>query len=335
MDICDRKRIHIGPTITIAGRGVSVSPIFSKRMHEELKNGQPVAQRSKYSLRGLRRNDTPREWTSGCFSTLPPHFAKSHFSLPLLQNNPFLFPMTKIVKLDESKTPSTVAYAGCTGNYGQGMCVRALELGVKVRAITRSPEKLKELQAKYPDQLSLHEVALDDVEGLTEVFSGTDGFISAMGYVSADKKVKAPRDHEPEFFKAMSAAGIKRYVALNTLAASVPGEGLRPGSWLMDGLFWLAAPSIFRRETRGQIDRLFGGQDGAADIEWTLMRVASPVPGSFSGGCSVSDHSIRGFTSGTRDMGDFALYCLTDDNAFIHQAPLVVSAGKVEPEPKK
>lgn len=97
---------------------------------------------------------------------------------------------------------------------------------------------------------------------------------------------------------------------------------------MLAGLYRTVAPKHVYRETYGEVDRLFGGKDGAAEIEWTLMRVGMPTSAEFSGGVKVDHHKIPGTTCGTMDVGDFALYCMTDENEFIHAAPLLCSAGK-------
>lgn len=118
--------------------------------------------------------------------------------------------MSQTVKLNLEKLPKSVAVLGATGTYGKGICRRALDLGIPVKAIARTPSKLDDLSKQYPGLLSVHQVALNDEEGLAEVFSGTDGVINATG-AGPKKEGVAPRDNQPIWFSAMKTAGVKRF----------------------------------------------------------------------------------------------------------------------------
>jgi len=93
--------------------------------------------------------------------------------------------------------PSKVAIIGTCGTYGQGILVRAEEIGVEAVVVSRSPHKFQDLQATT----WVVEAQLDEEETLKEAFAGCDGVISALG---DDRKTRP----EPLSFDEAAAGSV-------------------------------------------------------------------------------------------------------------------------------
>jgi uncharacterized protein YbjT (DUF2867 family) len=157
--------------------------------------------------------------------------------------------------------PQRVALLGATGRTGRLVIERALARGLAVKVLARSPEKLGPLAAQ------LEHVAGDarDADSVARLVSGVDAVVSTLGTATL-RQGGLLEVAVPLVVAAMRATGVRRYVALSSSAAVLPGE--RPAGLLrlVLGAGRLFAPR-YVADKAAEVAAVVG-----ADLEWTLVR---------------------------------------------------------------
>jgi uncharacterized protein YbjT (DUF2867 family) len=122
-----------------------------------------------------------------------------------------------------------IAVMGATGNTGRPLAAHLLDLGERVRALSRSPERLRALVDREA------EAAVGDPRDaafLTDAFHGTDA-VYAM--VPPEYRTPGFREHYARVGEAIARAardaGVRRVVLLSSIGADVP-SGVGPVSCL-------------------------------------------------------------------------------------------------------
>jgi uncharacterized protein YbjT (DUF2867 family) len=154
----------------------------------------------------------------------------------------------------------TVAILGATGRTGRELIAQGKARGLKLKALARDPSRLNGLDV---------EVVKGDVQdeaALTRLFTGVDAVLSGLGPATPFKN-GIQSAGMPAIIAAMKTCGVKRYVAVTSAAAVLPGE--KPGA-LVRGAFALSRVLLpgYVRDKRAEVDALV-----SADLEWTLVRV--------------------------------------------------------------
>ncbi len=160
-----------------------------------------------------------------------------------------------------------VAVIGAAGGLGQGILRVCRAEGIGFTAIVRSrPERITDV----PDGSRVTVVtSLADQDALTKAFSGADAVLTALGLTSASFDHSALLSRNTVTVEAsMLAAGVDRFIVINTLLTSPPGK---PASRAMR--FFSRIPGTMGRgasEQQAVVDAL--GQGAFASLRWTLVR---------------------------------------------------------------
>lgn len=163
--------------------------------------------------------------------------------------------------------PHHVAVIGAAGGLGQGILRVCRAEGIGFTAIVRSrPERITDV----PDGSRVTVVtSLADQDALTKAFSGADAVLTALGLTSASFDRSALLSRNTATVEAsMLAAGVDRFIVINTLLTSHPGK---PASRAMRFFSWI--PGTMGRgasEQQAVVDAL--GDGAFASLRWTLVR---------------------------------------------------------------
>ncbi|HKY63535.1 MAG TPA: NmrA family NAD(P)-binding protein [bacterium] len=117
------------------------------------------------------------------------------------------------------------AIMGASGHIGSAATRRLLENGQAVRAIGRSPEKLKELQARGAE---LYTASFDDSEALAQAFTGCDGIFTMIPPDMLQADYRAFQNQVGEAIaRAIGESGIRQVVNLSSVGGHLPaGTGV-------------------------------------------------------------------------------------------------------------
>jgi putative NADH-flavin reductase len=174
---------------------------------------------------------------------------------------------TPIVDVSSRPLPNHVAVIGAAGGLGQGILRVCRAEGIGFTAIVRSrPERITDV----PDGSRVTVVtSLEDQDALTSAFSQADAVLAALGLTSASSDYSALLSRNTATVEAsMLAAGVDRFIVINTLLSSCPGS---PMSRAMR--FFSRIPGKMGRgasEQQAVVDAL--GNGAFASLRWTLVR---------------------------------------------------------------
>jgi len=207
---------------------------------------------------------------------------------------------------DDAK-PKRVALLGATGAYGGGVLRRALATGVHVVAVVRNPDKLQ--LPPGAEGVTVVRAELDDVDTLVEAFQGVDGVISALSMgVKAKRGAFSPKSKNPNIYRAMKAAGVRKFIAINGASCPVPGEWGHPKAWFHYGVSHLFLPADLIAENRVEIEELFGGTNGSDELDWVIVRATRVDTEREYSGVGVSLSGVVSIVVGAEDVGEFCLF---------------------------
>jgi putative NADH-flavin reductase len=174
---------------------------------------------------------------------------------------------TPVTDIPSRRLPHHVAVIGAAGGLGQGILRACRAERIGFTAILRSrPERITDV----PDGSRVAVVtSLADQAGLTAAFAGAGAVLSAIGLTSASFDRSALLSRNASTVEAsMLAAGVDRFIAINTLLTSAPGK---PVSRAMR--FFSRMPGPMGRgasEQQAVVDVL--GDGAFASLRWTLVR---------------------------------------------------------------
>lgn len=155
----------------------------------------------------------------------------------------------------------TIAVLGATGRTGKLVVERALARGMTVRALARTPSKLGDLAAR----VEVVEGDASSEAAVATLVAGVDAVVSTLGTASMTEGGLHVATM-PVLMRAMKAAGVKRYLALSSSAAVLPGD--RP-TLVLRALLGVASV-LARRYIADKAAEVRALRDH--DLEWTLVR---------------------------------------------------------------
>ena len=216
--------------------------------------------------------------------------------------------------------PHHVAVIGAAGGLGRGILSVCRAEGIGFTAIVRSrPERITDV----PSGSRVAVVrSLADRATLTEAFSGAGAVLAVLGLTSTshDRSALLSANMAP-VEKSMLAAGVDRFIVINTMLASPPGK---PASRAMRFFSWM--PGTMGRgasEQQAVVDAL--GTGAFSSLRWTLVRAGvnsrgkdeGPVASSDWDGALNSWFPVSYEAMGRRMLEEAAA------NKFVRAAPLV------------
>jgi len=228
---------------------------------------------------------------------------------------------TRLRSTSDAK-PKRVALLGATGAYGGGVLRRAVANGVEVVAMVRNPDKLTLPECA---EVTVTKLDLDDPDAMAEAFRGVDGVISCLSMgVKARRGAASPKSKNANIFKAMKAAGVRKFVTVSGVSSPVPGEWSRPASWLRYGLSHLFLPAGLIKENIAESRALFNGTNGSDGLDWVIARATRVDTDRAFVGAEVGDRGPVTLVVGAEDVGDFCLFAVASDE-YNGQAPCIGS----------
>jgi putative NADH-flavin reductase len=158
-----------------------------------------------------------------------------------------------------------VAVIGASGRTGRTTVARALAAGHDVVSVVRTA-------ASAPADTTVEIADARDVAALTAAITGCDAIVSCLGHVAGADDPSILHDGAVALLAAMSAANVRRLVAISAAGAFVQGD---------DPLSrFVAKPLVARLFGAGFADtREMETVIRSSSVQWTLLRPSRLVPG--------------------------------------------------------
>jgi putative NADH-flavin reductase len=207
-----------------------------------------------------------------------------------------------------------VVVFGASGGVGRRVVERAVDRGLDVVAVVRSPEK-----HDAPDQrLTVVTADLSDREAIAAAIRGADGVISALG-PSLDRKAKGMPlvEGTRNIVDGMLAAGVRRYVGMATPSLRDPRDGRSLVATLVQTMGRVTLARAYR-ELLAMSEIVT-----SSDLDW-IARFLQPTDGTATGRIRVGfmGRDRIGFPISRADIATFLLDQI-DDTRFLRAAPAI------------
>lgn len=214
------------------------------------------------------------------------------------------------------KKELTIALLGATGMVGGFVLAEALAQGYDVRALARTPQKLKALK----NQITIIPGDARDPVAIDALLSGSDVVVSALGPVKADGKaaLMISTRASGNIIQSMVQHNIQRYIVVSGAAVSVPGDDRNITGWLVQKLAALTLHDTLR-DKQAEYQLL-----ADSSVQWTLVRCPFIDPQPFEQNATVSLATPSSFRLRAGELARFIVEQL-DSEAFIGQAPFLSS----------
>jgi putative NADH-flavin reductase len=158
-----------------------------------------------------------------------------------------------------------VAVIGASGRAGRTTVARALASGHEVVSVVRTA-------ASAPTDTTVRVADARDVRTLTDALAGCDAVVSCLGHVAGADDPSILRDGASALLPAMSAADVKRLVAISAAGAYIEGDD-----------------PLSRYVAKPLVARLFGSAFAdtremesvirSSEADWTLLRPSRLIAG--------------------------------------------------------
>jgi putative NADH-flavin reductase len=193
---------------------------------------------------------------------------------------------------------------GASGAIGRRVVGAALAANWQVRAFTRSGDKVEAL----PGVIVAVGDALD-ADAVARAVAGADAVVSALGPISNRREeVDAAVVGIRNILSAMGAHGVRRLVALNGAAVTMPGERKPLGGRIASAVVRLFVRNVVEAKQR-ELEEI-----AASDLDWTVVRpprvTATPpagraVPGDRLHSRRISEVDLAAFMVSELDAREY------------------------------
>lgn len=174
-----------------------------------------------------------------------------------------------------STTPLSIVITGASGFIGRAITTEALLRGHQVLALVRSPEKLADLAALYPNNLRLQALDVTNTAALSTALAGHDLLISAVSGHSASDVAGVYRQNIDSLFSAVKATGIRLLLVGGAASLQLPD-----GSMLLDSPDF---PAAYRGSAEGAYYALKQLRSDST-MQWSYLSPAAEIfPGPATG----------------------------------------------------
>ena len=159
-----------------------------------------------------------------------------------------------------------VVVFGGTGPTGRLIIQEAIDAGMHVRVVARTPEKVTE----RPDGLEVMQGDALDASDVARAIEGQDAVVSALGVPYTFKPITIYSVAAGHILAAMMEHGVRRFVAVSS-------GGTHPGRDPNTPFFfeWILKP-IFGRTLYADMRRMEALLEDS-DVDWTVLRPAQLV----------------------------------------------------------
>ena len=206
---------------------------------------------------------------------------------------------------------------GATGGTGRHFVSQVLADGHKVRALVRSPQKLRHEAA---DNFDIRQGSITDPIDTGELVAGVDFVVSMLGDVKLQKDAKINTAFVQTLVPSMRKHGVKRFLYQAGGFSRPYGGQLSPMLWALRHT--LARGYAGQHEDNEAVMEYLETQ--ARDIEWSVHRAGIGSDGPSKG---VLERSQTKFSVAThRDCAAYN-YRTVMDNSAVHTSDLSCYAG--------
>lgn len=200
-----------------------------------------------------------------------------------------------------TKSIKTVLVIGATGPTGIEICKQALQAGLQVRVLVRTPSRLP------ADLLLGVDVVQGDVlngESLATALRGVDAVVSALGTPLQRKPVTLLSQGTRNMVQAMAQTGVSRLLCITGMGA---GDSRGHGGFLYDRII---LPLLLReiyldKDRQEQVVRESG-------LAWTLIRPAFLTNGPLTGHYRCLMQFVQGERMGKIARADVAHFVVQE-----------------------
>ncbi len=211
-----------------------------------------------------------------------------------------------------------IAILGSTGFVGRVLVKKALEKGLKIKALARKPEKLGHLK----DQVEVISGDYFNPDNLEKTVSGTEAVLSTVG--PPQRNPLYPEKYEMAMKNLVSILEkhkIKRLIHIG--GAGHPGGDNE--KWplrrmilkLFLELFW--KQGLIAKKLEWEVLK-------GSSLDWTLVRPPRIVKGRSNSELSADEKNLPSLQVSVEDLVQFMLDQISSD-AWIKKAPLVANKG--------
>ena len=206
-----------------------------------------------------------------------------------------------------------VAVLGATGRTGRAVVTELLRRGHDVTVLARDPGKLVD----GADSVRVVTGQSRDPAALTELVTGVDVVISALGPVAKDHTLH--RDTAAVLIPVMQQAGVTRFIGVSGAGIDVPGDRKSPSAKVISTLIQALGGKVVADKPAEY------AAWAASDRDWTLVRPPRLQDGEASG--RVEHHAHRSCRATTVRRSDLAIFLVDvlEQHLYSRQAPFVAA----------
>jgi len=209
-----------------------------------------------------------------------------------------------------------IAFFGASGTVGQRVLRAAVDRGIEVKALVRTPQKL----GSMADEIEVIQGDYFDGEKVSETIAGTDAVLSTLGPPVGWGHSVTPQDFEDgmrSVVRGMEEEGIRRIVALSSSATTYAGESLTLERKFFRLILSVHSPVMTPAKER-ELAVLM-----ASDTDWTSIRPPM-ITDSVSGALRLDEHDKQGARVNTAQLVDLMLDSITSKE-WSGKAPFVAT----------
>ena len=206
-----------------------------------------------------------------------------------------------------------VAVLGATGRTGRAVVTELLRRGHDVTVLARDPGKLVD----GADSVRVVTGQSRDPAALTELVTGVDVVISALGPVAKDHTLH--RDTAAVLIPVMQQAGVTRFIGVSGAGIDVPGDRKSPSAKVISTLIQALGGKVVADKPAEY------AAWASSDRDWTLVRPPRLQDGEASG--RVEHHAHRSCRATTVRRSDLAIFLVDvlEQDLYSRQAPFVAA----------
>lgn len=209
-----------------------------------------------------------------------------------------------------------VAVLGATGRTGRPLVAELLRRGHEVAVLVRDPARLGAESAR----VRVVTGSSRDEAALTELVTGVDAVVSALGPVAKDATLH--QDTAAALVPVMQRAGVTRFIGVSGAGIDVPGDQKSPSAKVISAFIQRLGGAVVRDKPAEY------AAWAASDRDWTLVRPPRLKDGAGTGAVEHDGHrSVTATWIDRADLAAFLVDCL-EQHLYPRTAPFVAAAKR-------